>query len=75
MDVIDIANERAQREIDGLLAARREMARMSAENATAATECAECGEIIPEARRRAVHGVRLCVACAAAAEKRARMGV
>ena len=26
-------------------------------------ECAECGEPIPEARRKAVPGVRLCVAC------------
>lgn len=25
--------------------------------------CAECGEPIPEARRRAVPGVRLCVEC------------
>jgi phage/conjugal plasmid C-4 type zinc finger TraR family protein len=25
--------------------------------------CAECGEPIPEARRRAVPGVRLCIAC------------
>ena len=27
------------------------------------TECADCGEPIPEARRRAQAGVRLCVAC------------
>ena len=26
-------------------------------------ECEECGEVIPEARRNAVPGVRLCVAC------------
>jgi len=26
-------------------------------------ECAECGEAIPEARRKAVAGVRLCIAC------------
>ena len=26
-------------------------------------ECEECGEPIPEARRRALPGVRLCVAC------------
>ncbi|WP_294948266.1 TraR/DksA C4-type zinc finger protein [Sulfurivirga sp.] len=75
MDVIDIANERAQRELDGLLAARRQMARLEAENATAAAECVECGETIPEARRRALPGVRLCIHCAEAAERRARMGV
>ena len=26
-------------------------------------ECEDCGEAIPEARRKAVPGVRLCVAC------------
>ena len=28
-----------------------------------ATECDECGEPIPEARRRAISGVQLCVEC------------
>jgi len=28
-------------------------------------ECQECGEAIPEARRKAVPGVRLCIACQA----------
>lgn len=28
-----------------------------------ATECDECDAVIPEARRKAVPGVRLCVAC------------
>lgn len=27
------------------------------------THCAECGEPIPEARRRAVPGVKLCIDC------------
>jgi phage/conjugal plasmid C-4 type zinc finger TraR family protein len=27
------------------------------------TDCAECGNTIPEARRHAVPGVRLCLAC------------
>ena len=27
------------------------------------TECAECGEPIPEARRRALPGVQLCISC------------
>ena len=27
------------------------------------TECEACGETIPEGRRRAVPGVRMCVAC------------
>ena len=28
-----------------------------------ATHCVECGEPIPEARRAAFHGVRMCVNC------------
>jgi len=33
-------------------------------------DCAECGEPIPEARRQAVPGVRLCVACQAAEDEK-----
>jgi len=32
-------------------------------------ECEECGSAIPEARRRAVRGVRLCIACQEALDK------
>ena len=32
--------------------------------------CEECGEQIPEARRRAVPGVRLCIHCQEEADKR-----
>lgn len=32
------------------------------------THCAECGEQIPEARRIALPGVRLCIGCQAAAD-------
>jgi phage/conjugal plasmid C-4 type zinc finger TraR family protein len=35
------------------------------------THCAECGEAIPEARRRAVPGVRTCVDCQAARDRHA----
>ncbi len=42
-----------------------------------ATHCAECEEAIPEARRRAVPGVRLCIDCQAERDARpvARGGV
>jgi phage/conjugal plasmid C-4 type zinc finger TraR family protein len=33
------------------------------------TECEECGETIPEARRRALPGVRTCIACPAQLDK------
>ena len=32
--------------------------------------CAECGEPIPEARRRAVPGVRTCIPCQSARDRR-----
>lgn len=32
------------------------------------TECEQCGETIPEPRRRAVSGCRLCIDCARKAE-------
>lgn len=34
-----------------------------ARNQEAALECDECGKLIPQARREAVPGCRLCVAC------------
>lgn len=38
-------------------------ARASLGQGESLTECAECGEPIPEARRKAVPGVRLCLDC------------
>ena len=35
-------------------------------------ECAECGEDIPEARRQAIKGVRLCIYCQELEEHRNR---
>ncbi len=35
------------------------------------THCAECGTAIPEARRNAIPGVRLCVACQEAEDREA----
>jgi RNA polymerase-binding transcription factor DksA len=37
-----------------------------------ATHCDECGETIPEARRTAVAGVRLCLVCQDKADKEVR---
>lgn len=34
-----------------------------------AHECGECGEAIPEARRQALPGVQLCIACQEEADK------
>ena len=35
------------------------------------THCAECGAEIPQARRQAIHGVRLCVSCQSAEDRAA----
>lgn len=35
------------------------------------SQCTECGEEIPEGRRQALPGVRLCVACQAAQDREA----
>ena len=32
-------------------------------------DCEECGAVIPEARRQAVTGVRLCIACQSEADR------
>jgi phage/conjugal plasmid C-4 type zinc finger TraR family protein len=37
-----------------------------------AAQCQECGESIPEARREALPGVRLCIKCQQEADKEAR---
>lgn len=34
------------------------------------TECADCGEEIPQARRKAIPGVKLCVECASERDAR-----
>jgi len=35
--------------------------------------CEECGALIPEARRKALPGVRLCVACQSECDKQAQI--
>jgi len=54
---------------DGVRAAR---ARLTAGEGTA--ECVECGEAIPEARRRALPGARTCVKCQAGRDRRVAVG-
>jgi phage/conjugal plasmid C-4 type zinc finger TraR family protein len=54
-----------QQQIDDSVedAIRRARAQLPA--GPSASHCMECGEAIPEARRQAMQGVRLCVACQA----------
>ncbi len=58
MDNADIANDLMQARVDALLAARPVAAVL-----VSALECERCGVAIPEARRMAVPGCRLCVEC------------
>lgn len=43
---------------DGVARARSQLGK-----GPARTTCEECGDTIPEARRKAVAGVRMCIAC------------
>ncbi|MBP0447698.1 DksA/TraR family C4-type zinc finger protein [Roseomonas sp. SSH11] len=50
---------------DGVLRARANIP-----TGVGGVHCLECGEDIPEARRRALPGVRTCVACQSALDRR-----
>lgn len=50
---------------DGVLRARAQMPSGAGE-----THCLECGDEIPEARRRALPGVRTCISCQSARDSR-----
>jgi phage/conjugal plasmid C-4 type zinc finger TraR family protein len=52
-----------QEQIDASIEDAVSRARSRLPRGESARECHECGEKIPEARRRAVPGVRLCIAC------------
>jgi phage/conjugal plasmid C-4 type zinc finger TraR family protein len=51
--------------LDGVMRARAGMPAGESE-----THCVECGEAIPQARRRALPGVRTCINCQSARDRR-----
>ncbi|UXY09531.1 DksA/TraR family C4-type zinc finger protein [Kosakonia sp. ML.JS2a] len=58
------ANDDAvQQQIDSTIDDAVARARRDIPTGESLMECEECGEPIPEARRNAIPGVRLCVAC------------
>jgi phage/conjugal plasmid C-4 type zinc finger TraR family protein len=59
-----------QDQIDDTVADAVKMARARMPVGESETHCAECGEEIPEGRRRAVPGVRTCVECQSARDAR-----
>ncbi len=58
-----------QDQIDASVDDEVQRARSQLGNGESAAYCDECDRAIPEARRQAIPGVRLCVACQSALEK------
>ncbi len=58
-----------QEQIDASVADEIQRARRQLAAGESAEECDECGAPIPEARRKAIPGVRLCIDCQSAHEK------
>jgi phage/conjugal plasmid C-4 type zinc finger TraR family protein len=58
-----------QQQIDDSIKDAIERARAQLPSGPGLTSCEECGEAIPEARRLAVPGVRLCLACQTEADR------
>ena len=70
-DDIDRATTHAEEALDrAILAARGVISPSIALGHPSAYECCRCGDDIPEARRVALPGVRLCVSCAERAERK-----
>ena len=61
-----------QDQIDATVEDEIKRARSSQPRGESLEHCAECGEDIPEPRRKAVPGVRLCVECQAARDNQRR---
>lgn len=62
-----------QDQIDATVESEVSRARSSMARGESLKLCEECGEEIPEARRRAVPGVRRCVPCQREADEAARL--
>ncbi|HLI17203.1 MAG TPA: DksA/TraR family C4-type zinc finger protein [Rhodanobacteraceae bacterium] len=58
-----VNDDAVQDQIDATVADAVARARSKQRSGPGLTQCEECGARIPEARRKAVPGVRLCVAC------------
>jgi len=61
-----------QEQIDATIEDGIERARERIPRGESLKHCAECGTEIPQARRAALPGVRMCVACQSAADEQAR---
>ena len=61
-----------QDQIDASVGDAVKLARSRLPEGEGASHCDECDAVIPEARRKAIPGVRLCVSCQSAMEKKQR---
>lgn len=58
-----------QEQIDATVESGVQLARSRLSEGESSMHCKECGVVIPEARREAIPGVRLCVRCQSELEK------
>jgi len=61
-----------QQQIDDSIEDAIKRARAQLPSGPSLTHCEECGDVIPEARRQAVPGVKLCIACQAEVDRYAQ---
>ena len=59
-----------QEQIDATVESGVQLAKRRLPDGESLTHCEECGAAIPEARRRAIPGVRYCVQCQSELEKK-----
>ena len=64
-DIIDIANDYAERHLEHSLAQHKERAKDS----VSSWFCEECDDVIPHRRRAAIKGVKTCVDCQSVIER------
>jgi phage/conjugal plasmid C-4 type zinc finger TraR family protein len=62
-----------QEQIDASVEDAVKLARSRLPSGTSLTHCEECETAIPDARRKAIPGVRLCVKCQSCIEKKETM--
>ena len=63
-------DDAVQKQIDATVESAVQLAKSRLSDGESLTHCVECGSEIPEARRRAMPGVRYCIRCQSEYEKR-----
>ena len=58
-----------QEQIDVTVESGVQLARSRLSEGESSTHCEECGMVIPDARRKAIPGVRFCISCQSELEK------